>query len=1060
MKKAFQLTLAFTLFSVTTPQFAGLTQTKPHTQPPGADYWVINDPVQKIPVPISSDQCPGRRNNDQMAPGKYLASPIMPGKNPGRYELPAGVDTAWVRYYSSQVFGGEDQATAMTIDDSGNVYITGTSEGMNVGSDFATIKYNAFGVRQWVAVYTGPTMLTNHACAVAVDVFGQVYVTGTSLSQESEEDITTVKYNSTGVEQWVARYNGPANRTDDARGLVVDGRGNVYVTGSSSASGIDNDYVTIKYDSGGGEQWVARYTGPDPSVDNPSNLAIDPDGNVYVTGMTASLSVIPLNYHFATVKYNPNGVEQWVTCYNGSGNQNDWAKDLAVDAFGNVYVTGTSRGDGTGSDYVTVKYNSAGGEQWVVRYDGPGNYNDEANALIIDTGGNVYVTGSSSGYHTGYDFATIKYNSDGIEQWVARYNMPEGMADYARDLDVDKAGNVYVTGWSSSLANGGRNEVFVTLKYNPEGVEQWVVQYDPPLTDNDIPIAIAVDPADNVYIAGTIGNTELGASPPNRSHDYAIIKYNTSGEEQWTAIYNGPKIDHNYANNLVVDAWQNVYVSGYSGNDAKKMDYLILKYDAAGAMLWMDRCQEGSLGTRLMVDGAGNAYLTGFGNEGGYLTIKYNANGVRQWVAHFNENVASLSPRRAFPGEIYLAVDGSGNVYLAGSLKITNENTDFVTIKYDSSGNEQWVVTYDCPDQYIDKARALAVDDSGNVYVTGTCQGNGAEIVTIKYNHLGIGQWVTRFDGPGAGSDKKWDWAVDMALDQNGGVYVTGRTRTSETDEDFVTIKYDANGIQQWATLYNSQPDAWDEPTAIVLDDAGNIYVTGESNGQCATVKYDNSGVQQWVAGYHNCPGRNEPYDLTVDATGNVFVTGFCFSSSKNMDFLTIKYDALGAEQWSVQYDGAGNTTDDAQCIAVDPYGSVYITGNNLGSNWSTITTIKYTETGTAVFASHEPGISPGKCSLKQNYPNPFNPATTIEFSLLQSAFVTLKVYNLLGEEVATLVAEQRTAGIHRFNWDASPASGGQGLASGVYLYRLEAGDPSTSSGQGFVQTKRLVLMR
>jgi hypothetical protein len=84
--------------------------------------------------------------------------------------------------------------------------------------------------------------------------------------------------------------------------------------------------------------------------------------------------------------------------------------------------------------------------------------------------------------------------------------------------------------------------------------------------------------------------------------------------------------------------------------------------------------------------------------------------------------------------------------------------------------------------------------------------------------------------------------------------------------------------------------------------------------------------------------------------------------------------------------------------------------------------------------------------ALEQNYPNPFNPSTTIEFALPKSAFVTLKVYNLLGEEVATLVAEQRSAGIHKLNWDAS------GLASGMYLYRLEAGS--------FVQTKKLILMR
>ena len=83
---------------------------------------------------------------------------------------------------------------------------------------------------------------------------------------------------------------------------------------------------------------------------------------------------------------------------------------------------------------------------------------------------------------------------------------------------------------------------------------------------------------------------------------------------------------------------------------------------------------------------------------------------------------------------------------------------------------------------------------------------------------------------------------------------------------------------------------------------------------------------------------------------------------------------------------------------------------------------------------------------LKQNYPNPFNPSTTIEFALPKSAFVTLKIYNLIGEEVASLIAEKREAGIHQINWDAS------GVPSGVYLYRLEAGD--------FVRVKKLILMR
>ena len=99
--------------------------------------------------------------------------------------------------------------------------------------------------------------------------------------------------------------------------------------------------------------------------------------------------------------------------------------------------------------------------------------------------------------------------------------------------------------------------------------------------------------------------------------------------------------------------------------------------------------------------------------------------------------------------------------------------------------------------------------------------------------------------------------------------------------------------------------------------------------------------------------------------------------------------------------------------------------------------------------------------ALRQNYPNPFNPSTTIEFALPKAGFVTLKIYNLLGQEVATLVAEKLPVGKHQRVWEA------KGLASGVYLYHLEAGDPSTvstsssqaSSCRGFVQTKKLILL-
>jgi uncharacterized delta-60 repeat protein len=423
--------------------------------------------------------------------------------------------------------------------------------------------------QEWVARYDGPNNGSDWSMAIAVDVTGNVYVTGGSRGVGTDDDYATIKYDDAGVEQWVSRYNGPGGAVDYANAIVVDNTGNVYVTGYSAGSGTAYDYATVKYNASGTEQWVERYNGPGNNWDWAYAIAADNEGNVYVSGHSEGSGTFQ---DYATVKYDSAGTVGWVARYNGPGDSIDCATAIAVDEAGNVYVAGYSEGSGTGQDYATVKYNSSGVEQWAARYDGPASGMDRAAALALDDDGNIYVTGRSAGSGTSNDYATVKYNSAGVEQWVSRYNAPGNNSDRASAIAVDDTGNVYVTGGSVSAT---ADNDYATVMYNSSGVEQWVARYDGPNNDFDWPYAIALDGMGNSYVAG--GSYGVGTY-----EDYATVKYDPSGTEQWVERYNGPGNHWDVARAMFVDGAGNIYVTGYSGGTGTGDDYATLKYASTG----------------------------------------------------------------------------------------------------------------------------------------------------------------------------------------------------------------------------------------------------------------------------------------------------------------------------------------------------------------------------------------------------------------------------------------------------------------------------------------------
>ena len=620
--------------------------------------------------------------------------------------------------------------------------------------------------------------------------------------------------------------------------------------------------------------------------------------------------------------------------------------------------------------------------------------------------------------------------------WVRRFNGAGNGGDEPGGMVVDDSGYVYVTG---SLCTAASADDYGTIKYDPDGDTVWVRTYNGSGNDYDFAAGVAVDNSGNVYISGM---SAVSAT----LYDYVTIKYHSNGDTAWLRRYDGPSSGSDMATAVKVDGSGNVYVAGYSDSTGTGKDYVTVKYQSNGDFAWVRRYNgpgnADEYAAAMAMDSAGNVYVTGYSGGSGtasdYATIKYLPNGDTAWVRRYN-HLANHNDR---PGGI--VVDGDGNVYVTGVSRGTDSYDDYATIKYRPNGDTAWVRRYNGPADSTDMAGGIVVDGSGNVYVTGLSVGVGSSLedyATVKYDSSGTELWVKRFNCAGGTDDPQ-----AIALDGSDDIYVTGRSGCGgATGYDYVTIKYHPDGVTAWLRKYQGPvANGKDEAFFLSLDNSGNVYVTGRSRGSEGASDYDYATI------------KYVPVTHAVSIIDNAFVP----QHDTIIAGESVRWTNNGAVQHTSTSDGKSmwdsGTLDPGESFTFrfDTPGSYPYHCEFHPSMTGTI----LVQSSSDVWDETESRERPSEFELSQNYPNPFNPSTTIHYTVHrpQSAIrspipTTLKIYNILGEKVRTLVDEPKWAGNYTVQWEGKNDKGEQ-LASGVYFYQLKVGD--------YISAKKMVLLK
>ena len=687
----------------------------------------------------------------------------------------------------------------MAIDKTGNIILAGAVWQANQ-PDFVTLKYSKTGELLWENTYNGPASINDEARAVVVDDGGNVYVTGFSATRASFEDYYTIKYNSEGTLIWEARHSGSGNQPDIATVLVLH-RDYLYVTGHSVNENGANIITTIKYaGADGGVVWKKNHAGHSTSA-----IFSDSQGNIYVAGVQLNDTAI--------LKYAPDGSEVWTAYYDDPDGKVSSPKAMVLDKDENILVIGNA-----GDKIVVFKMASAGDMLWSRQFSGAFDAVSTPGSIAVDGEGNVYVCGSGWMNSDGYNDALArKYSPEGNLLWEASYNGPASGNDFANDLLVNQDGVVYV----ATSSTGDLYKDSTVLKYSPKGGLVQVLRYRNEDNRSYEAFTVGLDKSANLIVGGEI-NMDQGIllvkygqdpGPEIYLEDVIVTEGNTSKDAGEVHLYVRLNSPLHYA--VSVD-YHTIAGSANPGEDFKS---------SQGTLLIEPGNNNGHFELSIVGDTlpeTDELFYVDFSTptnaslftSRAYVTIREDDRNLLRWIVRYD------NPAGIHDVGIDLEVDPDGNLVIIGGS--SGGGVLFNRLfKYDPDGNLIWEKIVNS------QSNLLALDQLGNIYLAGGSEAD--ELILSKYDSQGSLKWEYSFIGPTGLGGHFWD----LAIDPSGNVAVAGSYIVSGDEFDAIigalTMKFDPQGVLLWSQVTGTTQDDWGGAEKIATDRGGNILTARES---------------------------------------------------------------------------------------------------------------------------------------------------------------------------------------------------------------------------------------